>query len=412
MNLLKSKTFKIPGGELEKIIVTENSIVYFTKVYGKGFYYKLQMQTIDSTFNESSSTVIADSDDFNNEAVDFRIEYNQKKSNFLIWYLMDSGDSTFLKYHFCNKNKVLLEGSKKFAYSLSELYIGDAVIDDSGNLYMIYSQSEKFRSKNSDDFMHFLYAFNLRNGKILNEKINNSETFISSYKITYNYKLNTVNASGFHGNNDEDEDKGYFCINLDCASMKLINVTFKDIDRKLVTRILGVKNEQKGENLSKFKIKKLVPKLDGGTMIIAERTYVTTQSEIFYVNGIPQSSYAKIFNNDEVLIFNLDSNGNTLWSDVIIKNQSTVNDGGYYNGIIIVVQDDRVNILYNDKLNANADIIQVTYLSNGEYSKKILLNNDQFFALVIPAEYNQVTSNSVVIPINQNRDYTYIKLLY
>jgi hypothetical protein len=77
-----------------------------------------------------------------------------------------------------------------------------------------------------------------------------------------------------------------------------------------------------------------------------------------------------------------------------------------------MVNDNQINILYNDKLNANADIIQVSYMPNGEHSKKILLNNDQYYALVIPAEYNQVTANSIVIPINQNRDFTYIKLLY
>jgi cellulose biosynthesis protein BcsQ len=152
--------------------------------------------------------------------------------------------------------------------------------------------------------------------------------------------------------------------------------------------------------------------LDGGILAICERMFITTQSDIFYVNGIPQSTYARIFNNDEVLVLDLDSNGNTNWFDIVNKNQSSINDGGYYNGIVIMVNDAEINILYNDRLSANADIIQVSYNSNGEHSKKILLNNDQFYALLIPSEYNQVTANSIVLPINQNRDFTFIKLLY
>jgi hypothetical protein len=77
-----------------------------------------------------------------------------------------------------------------------------------------------------------------------------------------------------------------------------------------------------------------------------------------------------------------------------------------------MVNEDKVSLLYNDKLNANADIIQITYDADGQHTKKILLNNDQYYALVIPGESSQVTSNSIVIPINQNRDFTYIKLLY
>lgn len=412
MNLLRSKTFKIPGGELEKIVVAENQVVYFTKVYGKGFFYTLKMQTIDSAFNESAPLTIVNSESFNNETINFRIEYTHKKDKFLIWYMLETGDKTKLVYHLCNASSYLKQGENTIESNLSEIYIGDAVLDDSANLFIFYSKSEKFRSKNSEDFFHYIYAYNLNSGKVLNQLINNTETYVSSYKIAYNYNNNTVTAIGFHGADNEDENKGYFSVIIDCALLNVRQTVFKDFDRKIVSQIIGAKNEKNGEQLTKFKIKKLIPKMDGGTLIIAERSYVTTQSEIFYVNGIPQSSYAKIFNNDEVLLVCTDSAGNTLWTDVIIKNQSTVNDGGYYNGIIVMVNDDQVNILYNDKLNANADIIQVSYSPNGEHSKKILLNNDQYYALVIPAEYNQVSANSIVIPINQNRDFTYIKLLY
>ena len=412
MNLLRSKTFKIPGGELEKIIVSEDQVVYFTKVYGKGFFYTLKMQTIDSSFNESAPQTIVNSETFNNETIDFRIEHSHKKNQFLVWYMLESGEKTRVVYHRCKPSGQIIQGENTINCNTSEMYIGDATVDDSANLFIFYSKSEKFRSKNSEDFFHYVYACNIRSGKTLNQLINNTETYVSSYKIAYNYNKNTITAIGFHGIDTEDENKGYFSVIINCIDLSVKQTTFKDFDRKTVAQIIGVKNEKNGDQLSKFKIKKLIPKMDGGTLIIAERSYVTTQSEILYVNGVAHSSFSKIFNNDEVILLNTDSLGNTVWTDVIMKNQSTVNDGGYYNGIVIMVNDDQINILYNDKLNANADIIQVSYKPNGEHSKKILLNNDQYYALVIPAESNQVTANSVVIPINQNRDFTYIKLLY
>src|SRR5690606_26762047 len=105
-------------------------------------------------------------------------------------------------------------------------------------------------------------------------------------------------------------------------------------------------------------------------------------------------------------------NGQADWHHIINKNQSSINDGGYYNGIVVMVNEQQFNILYNDRLSANADVIQITFNEKGETSKKVLLNNEQYFALLIPSEYKQVNANSLVIPINQNRDYTYIKLIY
>jgi hypothetical protein len=412
MNLLKSKTFKIPNAELEKIVVHNKGIVFFTKEFGKGFSYKLTMQGIDSNFNEQAARTIVSSQDFNDETVGFRIEYNVSRDRFLIWYLIEGERKTILKYHMVFNNDIQKTGQTEILHPLSDLYIGDAVIDDTGNLYAIYSHSEKFKSKSAADFYHYMYCLNIYTGISKNSLINNTETFVTGYKLCYNEKHNTVNAFGLFGIKDEDDNKGYFNILVNCRHFEFIFSTFSDIDRAVVGNIIGVKYEQKGENLSKFKIKKLVPKSDGGLLVISERSFVTTQSDIFYVNNIPQSSYDKILNNDEVLILSLDSLGNREWTEVIVKNQSSINDGGFYNGIIIMVNDDNINILYNDKLSANADIIQVTYSHTGEHSKKILMKNEQFYALIIPSEYSQVTNNSIVIPINQNRDFTYIKLLY
>ncbi len=412
MNLLKSKTFKIPNAELEKIIVHQKGIVFFTKEFSKGYSYKLIMQGIDSNFNEMPPRAIVSSQNFNDETVGFRIEYNQEKSRYLVWYLLEGEGKTILKYHLLNATESIREGQSSIPEALSELYIGDAIIDDTGNLYLIYSHSEKFKSKLAEDFHHYVYCLNIYSSQTTKELINNNQTFITGYKLSYNRMSKSVNAFGLFGITDEEDNKGYFLIQINCSTLNIASTVFQDIDRKTVGSIIGVKYEQKGENLSKFKIKKLVPKADGGLLVITERSFVTTQSDIFYVNNIPQSSYAKIFNNDEVLIMSLDSAGNAEWTDVVVKNQSSTNDGGFYNGIVIMVNDDNFSILYNDRISANSDIIQVTYRHTGEHSKKILVPNEQYYAMVIPSEYSQVTNNSIVIPINQNRDYTYIKLLY
>lgn len=412
MNLIKSKTFKIPGGELEKIIVTKDKVIYYTKTAGKGFSFKLTMSSIDSAMNESSITDIAKSEDFDHQNVSFNIDYNKKKNIFLVWYLVEAGNATKLFYHLCDSRGIIRNGIRNMEMKTGEIFISETCLDDSGNFYFINSLTSRYKSKNAEDFKHYFSALKLSENRLITELINNQKTFISSYKLTYNEISGMVNVFGLYGEQDEEENTGFFNINFDTRKFEIYNSVFNTFDRKLVAGIIGVKNEQKGENLSKFKIKKAIARTDSGVLIIAERIFITTQSDIFYVNGIPQSSYARIYNNDEVILLSLDIQGNVVWQDFIQKNQASVNDGGYYNSIVVMVNEDKINIMYNDRLNANADIIQVTYMANGSHNKKILLNNDQYFALVIPNEYNQVTTNSLVIPVNQNREFTYIKLVY
>lgn len=411
MNLLKTKVFKIPGAELEKIIVHRNGILFFTKHYEKGDVRYITVQSIDSGMNESLPKTVAQFSDRESVSA-FRIENNQDKSLFMLWYLRESAGKTTLNYHLMDRKNSIGEYAVPLPYPLRDIYVGDGLLDDSGKLYTLITFSEKFRSKDAVDFKHHLLAIKPGDVHISDILLNETTQYINSYKLNLNPEYGYVAACLLTGMADEDENKGWDITLLSCRDFSVIKRVSEEFDRKTVAKIIGIKAEQKGENLSKFKIRKLIPKTDGGMLLVCERMFITTQSDIFYVNGIPQSSYARIFNNDEVLLMNFDSSLNILWTDVIVKNQSSVNDGGYYNGIVVMVNDNSINILYNDRLNANADIIQVSYADDGSHSKKILLNNDQYYALLIPSEYSQVSANSIVIPVNQNREFTYIKLLY
>jgi hypothetical protein len=412
MNLIKNKTFKIPGAELEKVVVHKDGILVFTKEYQKGRFHRLMMQSIDSNLNESSIETIFTHDEKDKKISDIRIEYNHDRTLLMAWYIEENGSNCKLKYHLISLSEPAKNGVSSIDTQLENIYVGDAIIDKTGNLYVFYTRSVRFSSKQASDFEHRLLSLNIENNLLKDVLLNNEKTFFSSYKLEFNPEFNSVYGFGLFGELNEEDNKGYFFIRIECLNQTILESKFTDFERILVNSIIGLKNEQKGENINKFKIKKLIPRTDGGILIICERIFITTQSDVFYVNGIPQSTYAKIYNNDEVMLLNLDSSGSVKWSDVINKNQSSSNDGGYYNSIIVMINNAQINILYNDRLSANADIIQVTYNENGEHSKKILINNEQFYAKVIPIESNQVSANSIVLPINQNRDFTYIKLLY
>lgn len=412
MNLMRSKIIKIPNAELQKIVVLENDIVFFTKVFDKGYTSSLCVQHLDTNLNVDLPTILAPNCDLPNSNSDFKIEYSENRKQFVTWYLTEKDN--IYEIHLCALDNFKKGNTQKVevAKGAFDLEFLKASIDLTGNFYCLYTASKTAKGIKASDFETHLLCVNIQTGAIKNEVIHSSEHYITYADLCYNAASQKMIATGFYGKQTDDEVIGYFSLQINPLQFDFIHHTNRAMNRKTVSDIIGIKAESRGENLSKFKIRKTIPKTDGGQVIIAERSFVTNQSDVFYVNGIAQTSYSKIFNNDEVLILSIDSLGELIWDEIIFKNQLSTNDGGYNNGIVIMVNEDQFNIIYNDKLNANADVIQVTFNEKGERTKKILINSDQYYALVIPAEYNQVTANSVVLPINQNRDYTYIKLLY
>lgn len=412
MNLLRSKIIKIPDSELQKIVVLENDIVFFTKVFDKGYTYSLNVQHLDTNLNIDLPYTIASGCDLPNNNSDFKIEYSENKKEFLTWYLNEKNNTFEINLIALDKFKKGLSKNIQIAKGAYDIDILKAEIDQTGKFYCLYTQTNSAKSSAASDFKTHVLCYDLKTDSIKNQIIHDVNYYITYADLCYNSASNKMIATGFYGKNAEDEMAGYFCIQINPDGFNFDQQVFQAINRKTVSELIGIKAEQRGDNLSKFKIRKTVAKTDGGFLLIAERSFVTNQSDVFYVNGIAQTSSSKIFNNDEVLILSIDSLGLLEWDEIIFKNQISTNDGGYNNGIIIMVNEATINIIYNDKLNANADVIQVTFNEKGERTKKILINSDQYYALVIPAEYNQVTANSIVLPVNQNRDYTYIKLLY
>ncbi|MEZ4804897.1 MAG: hypothetical protein R2852_05295 [Bacteroidia bacterium] len=203
MNLIKNKTFKIPGAELEKVVVHKEGILVFTKEYQKGRFHRLMMQSIDSNLNESSIETIFTHDEKDKKISDIRIEYNNDRTLLMAWYVEESGSVSKLKYHLISLTAPIRSGESTIDAPLEHIYVGDAIIDNTGNLYLFYTRSEKFTSKQASDFEHRLLSLNIENNIIKDVLLNNEITFFSSYKLEFNPEFNVVYGFGLIGEENE-----------------------------------------------------------------------------------------------------------------------------------------------------------------------------------------------------------------
>ncbi len=411
LSLIKNVVIKIPNAQLEKIMISKNQILYVTKRFEKNGDYSVLMNGLDSNFNLAISNVLY-TVNTNSKYSNIKIFNHLIENTQMVMVFESNNQQTDINYFYFKEGQLVKKNKISINQEFKNIYIGQGLINNIGNIFMVYTYSEDFKSTKSDDFKHRILSIDIQANVFKEQLINNSRTYISNCHLVSNDSMNQVSVVGFFGETNDEENKGYLVIKQNGLNLNLISTDFIHFNKNIIENIVGRKAEQKGEQISRFYIRKVIPKQDGGLIIVGEKFYTTTQNEVFYINGIPQSTYAKIYNYEEVLVLNLNNQSQVNWFDILHKTQSSVNDGGIYNGIIIVVNDNDFSFLYNDRLSANSDIIQVKYDDFGLQNKKILLRNDQFYALILPNESKQVNGNSLVIPIIQNRENTYIKLIY
>lgn len=161
-----------------------------------------------------------------------------------------------------------------------------------------------------------------------------------------------------------------------------------------------------------FEILESISRSDGGVLCVLEQKEIASENKVTMVNGIPQSTAKNIYNFNELLILNFDSAGYLDWSKLIKKNQTTINDGGYFSSAIVYVADRYIQLIYNDQLRNSGEIIQYTIFNNGKTASKKLLKTELDYVAVIPTESRQVASNKLIIPTAKNRRFALLKLIY
>ena len=233
---------------------------------------------------------------------------------------------------------------------------------------------------------------------------------IKSAKLAYSRADDAVRIVAFYGIEDTPGLVGTLTFKLSIdRTYGILNCS--PFPEKLINNV--ELNDRKDGAISEgFGILEAIPRSDGGMLIIAEQKEVATEDDIILVNGIPQSTSKNIYNFNELLIINYDSSAFIDWHKVVTKNQTTVNDGGYFSSVAIFVGDKYIQLLYNDQIRSSGDVMQYTIYNNGVEESKKLLKTELDFVAIIPEESSQVSSNKLIIPTSKNRRFSLLKLVY
>lgn len=229
-------------------------------------------------------------------------------------------------------------------------------------------------------------------------------------EMSFDRSNKVVVITAFFGKTQLYGSKGLLTFKYDVESKKTTQYTTRFTEKMVKELKLG--SPATDVIPEGFEFLQIIPRSDGGLLCVAEQKEVSTESDIVMVNGIPTSTSKNIYNYNDILVINLDSAGKVEWSHVIHKNQTTVNDGGYFSSAVVFVDQNFIQLIYNDQLRSTGDVMQYTLYSNGKMMSKKLLKSELDYVVVIPVESSQVASNKVIIPTSKNRRFALLKLVY
>lgn len=284
--------------------------------------------------------------------------------------------------------------------------------DNLQSFFIVENIPKKTARKGMLRSSYSLYCYDSKKNELVDYQLSDTSHFLQSIKIHFDHLKSELNVSGFYSREHKTKFKGVFNAQFQVGNLDSNQVMYTEIPRETVAELIGQKNADNGKELQDFTLHKAVATNDGTMVMVAERNSISNEEDILMVNGTPQALARNIYNFDDVLVMSLDSNREVKWYHVIQKNQSSMNDGGYFGSIVLAVTSKSINLMFNDNMRNSGNVIHYSISPAGELSDRILLNSENEYVNIIPGESRQISPNSLLLPTVKNKKFALLKISY
>lgn len=313
------------------------------------------------------------------------------------------------------KQKIVLT----LPYLDKEFSVKDYVLDSKGNIHLLSSvelkSEEKERGKSKYEYRVLSYF--TANDELKEYEINMGEDYLSEIKM----KVNTAGdllLSGFYSDKGINGMKGVFFVKIGVKEQKVVKKTVTEFSKDFLQLFMNERRAEKGKELSSYYVDKIIPKEDGGIIMVSEY-YRYYQSCYTDANG--NTRCTDHYNYDDIVVVNFGSEGNVIWWTKVPKRQHTVNDGGYMSGYAMAVAGDKLFFIFNDHP-ANLEVTDplkyknmsspkkavttlVTLSEKGEMTRSVLFNTKENKCIMRPKFHLQSSASELIMYADKGSSY-------
>ena len=360
----------------------------------------------DSTFS-SPIALLETTTTFLKEQTEFQFSHSEDKQKHLLYRYAETANQRELQAIVVN-NELAIETNISQTIAQDDFYfLNEQAISNNGTIYL--TSSNRNPNKGSVEELNILIATqNQPAFAIVPTSLNNH--VVSDLQLIIDNKNNQLYVSGFFSDNKFSSPKGIFYLAID-ESQTQSTAHFTTLALQLQNGITDFRNLQ---------MRAISLKKEGGIELIAEKfSQITRTISSGPVLTLGMNTMQEItrtvqeYNYDEVIIFNLKTDGTLSWSQTLLKDQQTQDDGGIYSSFGLLENKLGKVYIFNDMNTKKSRLMACYANSNGVLSiKEIQTTKEIDDCNVIPRSTQQISANEVILPCISKNNLCFLLIGY
>lgn len=404
---------------VERVIIQESGLLLFTSQKNQTENkIELYCTRLDDAGNPQPNPTLmlqVDAATFKGNT-HFYIRAAADKSKYSVGYFTLGAEKNTSVFHLIGYNATMVKTFKRdyqMKDAIDDIVLTSIECDNEGNVFTLLDfPKDPKKTRTTDPRKFFLYAFFAASDNMLEYELGNDSIFINELGLAVNNFAKSVAVCGFYSYKNDNNVAGDFYYSISATTTMIETKSFEDYSKGFVSKIAGSMQNENGFNISDLYIRKIIPRSDGGCLVIAEKFYETKQAYTYYVNGFPQTSYRSIYNYDEIVVTSRNKDGSTQFRNFVKKQQSSLSDGGYYSSFVTMLGNDRIGLIYNSDVSNDSDVMLTTVSNKGLIDTKVLIKSMSYYVSIMPPESKQVSAGSAVIGALKDKRFCLMRLSY
>lgn len=343
----------------------------------------------------------------NYEPFDIAVSENEDYAMFYSSYFLN-GDNTVQLVVVDNNLKITTEVNQIFTEK--SFYItSDASVSNTGIPFLIVT--DKMSNRGNAEVVNIFTAMNSSSNFLIFPILLENHV-LSDIHLKLDNKNNNLYVASFFADGKYSNPRGVFYSIFNIQNQQTSATHFIPLALQITKNNSGLKD---------LKMKDITIKSNGGIEIATEK-YFKNMRTINSINPIFNSAFASTSNSsqtvtefsyDEIVLFNIKTDGSLNWSQTILKEQMSTDDGGIYSSFAPFLHRNGIAYIFNDMSTKESRLLASYITSKGEMTmKEIQTDEDMDSWNLMPRSAVQISNSEIVMPCLLKNHLSFLKIIF